>query len=284
MNTLFWSIKRELWENRSIVVAPLVVAALFLTGFFVSLVRFPSRMRSTLALELVEQRQAIEQPYVLAAIMLMGIAIVVAAIYSLDALYGERRDRSVLFWKSLPVSDVTTVLAKGSIPILVIPVVTFVLTVLTQLVMLVTSTAVLLASGISAEPLWVHVSMGQTTMINFGHLVVYHGLWYAPFFGWMLLVSAWANRAPFVWAILPPVAIGVVERVAFNTSHFAGALRDRFMGEPTAGSSGSGMTMDMLAPHSFVHYLASLGFWVGLAITALFLFAAVQMRRSRGPI
>ena len=56
--------------------------------------------------------------------------------YCLDALYGERRDRSILFWKSLPVSDLTTVLSKASIPIVVLPLLTFAVTVATQLIML----------------------------------------------------------------------------------------------------------------------------------------------------
>ena len=284
MNTLSWSIRRELWENRSIYVAPLAVAAIFLAGFLIGLMGLPGRMRAALALGPMEQRQAIEQPYVLAAIMLMGIALVIAVVYCLDAFYGERRDRSILFWKSLPVSDLTTVCAKASIPILVIPVVTFAVTVATQLLMLLASSAVLAASGISAGPLWAHVPFVRTTMMNFGHLVVYHGIWYAPFFGWLLMVSAWANRAPFLWATLPPIAIGVVERMAFNTSHFAAMVRYRFIGDPASVPSAGGMTMDMLGPHSLSDYLTSPGLWGGLAVTAVFLFAAVRLRRSRGPI
>jgi ABC-2 type transport system permease protein len=284
MNTLSWSIRRELWENRSIYVGPLAVAAIFLVGFFIGLIGLPSRIRAALALGPMEQRAAIEQPYVIAAIMLMAIALIIAVVYCLDAFYGERRDRSILFWKSLPVSDLTTVLSKASIPILVIPLVTFAVTVATQLIMLLASSAVLAGSGISPGTMWAHVPLFKTSLINFGHLVMYHGIWYAPFYGWLLMVSAWANRAPFLWATLPPIAIGVVERVAFNTSHFGAMVRYRFIGDPASAAPDGGMTMDMLAPHSLGEYLTSPGLWVGLAVTAAFLFAAVRLRRHRGPI
>lgn len=280
---LYWSVRREIWENRSIYVAPLAGATVFLVGFFIGLIGLPDRMRAALALDPVPQRQAIEQPYVIAAIMLMAIALIVAVVYCLDAFYGERRDRSVLFWKSLPVSDLATALAKASIPILVIPLVAFAVTVATQLIMLLTSSAVLAASGIAAATLWAHVPFFETSAINLGHLVVYHGLWYAPFYGWLLMVSAWANRAPILWATLPPIAIGVVERMAFNSSHLAAIVQTRFMGD-MASDAPAGMTMEMLGPHSPVEFLISPGLWLGLAITAAFLFAAVWLRRSREPI
>lgn len=281
---LSWSMRRELWENRSIYVAPMAVAAIFLAGFLIGLIGLPDRMRAALALGPMEQREAIEQPYVIAAIMLMAIALIIAVVYCLDAFYGERRDRSILFWKSLPVSDLTTVLSKASIPILVIPLVTFAVTVATQLIMLLASSAVLAGSGISPGTLWAHVPFFKTSLINFGHLVVYHGIWYAPFYGWLLMVSAWANRAPFLWATLPPIAIGVVERVAFNTSHFAAMVRYRFMGDPASAAPAGGMTMDMVGAHSLGEYLTGPGLWFGLAVTAAFLFAAVRLRRYRGPI
>src|SRR5262245_30973929 len=101
---LYWSVRRELWENRAIYLAPLAAAALFLLGFLVSLIHLPSRMRAAAGLDLAKQHEAIAMPYNIAAGLLMATAMVVGAFYCLDALYGERRDRSILFWKSLPVS------------------------------------------------------------------------------------------------------------------------------------------------------------------------------------
>ena len=214
LRALHWSVRRELWENRSIYLAPVVVAALFLVGFFVGLVGLTERMRAAAALGPAEQQGAVEQPYVTAAIMLLASALVVAVVYCLDALYGERRDRSILFWRSLPVSDLTTVLAKASIPILILPLVGFAVTVVTHVVMLVASSAVLAGSGMSPGTVWGHVPFFEVSATNFVHLVAFHGIWYAPFYGWLLLASAWAKRAPLLWATLPPLSIGAVEKIA----------------------------------------------------------------------
>jgi ABC-2 type transport system permease protein len=282
---LYWSIRRELWENRSVYLAPLAVACIVLAGFVIALFTLPARTRGAFALGPAELRQAIEQPYLIAAILLMGADLVVAFFYCLDALYGERRDRSVLFWKSLPVSDLTAVLSKASIPILVLPLVTFVLTVATQVVMLLASSAVLAASDMSVSTLWTHVSLLDISWINFGHLVLYHGIWYAPLYAWLLLASAWATRVPFLWAALPPFAIGVIERIAFNSTHFATLVRNYFLGPADAAATTEApATLDMLGSHPLSHYLTSPGLWVGLGMTAVFLWGAVRLRRSRAVI
>ena len=281
---LLWSVRREFWENRSIYLAPLAVAALFLVGFLVTLVRLPERMRAASALAPLQRQEAIEQPYVIAAVVLMAIAMLVAVFYSVDALYGERRDRSILFWKSMPVSDLTTVLSKASIPILVLPLVTFAVTVATQFLMLLASSAVLAASGMSVSTLWTDVPFFEISGIHLSHIVGFHGIWWAPLYGWLLLASAWAKRAPFLWATLPPVAIGAVEKIALGTSHFASFLQNHFLGGPVTGGTGGGMSMDMLGEDPWGWFLLDPGLYVGLAVTALFLLAAVWLRRSRGPI
>ena len=284
---LYWSVQRELWENRSIYLAPLAVACIVLVGFFIGLFTLPARMREALALGPAEVRQTVQQPYVIAAIILMAVDLLVAIFYCVDALYGERRDRSVLFWKSLPVSDLTAVLAKASIPVLVLPLVTFAATVATQGVMLLTSRIVLAASGVSASAVSAHISLFDISRINFVHLVAFHGLWYAPLYAWLLLASAWATRVPFVWAVLPPVAIAVVERTAFNTTHFGTLVGNYFGGGGGSGTvtaAPSGMSMDMLTPHPLGHLLIDPRLWVGLTVSAVLLFGAVRLRRSRGVI
>src|SRR5688572_27289062 len=114
---MYWSLRRELWENRSIIIAPLAVAALMMFGFSMSLFHLPERRRALLLLDQAKQHAAIQKPYDIVAIVFMANAFIVSVFYCLDALHAERRDRSILFWKSLPVSDRTTVLAKASIPL-----------------------------------------------------------------------------------------------------------------------------------------------------------------------
>src|SRR2546428_3832169 len=164
--------------------------------------------------------------------MLIFTVFIVGVFYCLDALQGERRDRSILFWKSLPVSDLTTVLSKAITPVVILPLVTFAITVGTQSIMLLVSTTVLLGSGLSVTALWSHGSLFQSWLMLLHHLLIVHGLWYAPIYGWLPLVAAWARRAPFLWASLPLLAIGVVERIAFNTSHFGTMLAHRMTGGP----------------------------------------------------
>ncbi len=283
---LYWSVRRELWESRSIYLAPLGVAAVFLFGFLVSMITLPHRLRAALALDPLQQHAALKQPYSLAAALIMGTAFIVGIFYCLDTLHGERRDRSILFWKSLPVSDLTTVLAKASIPIVILPLLSFAVTVATQLVMLLLSSAVLLASGLSVATLWRQVPLFQMSLMLLYHLLTVHGFWYAPIYGWLLLVSAWARRAAFLWAALPLLAIGVVEKIAFNTSHFAALLRHRLAGPEAFSMTASGRAsmMDPLAHADPGKFLSAPGLWIGLVFAAVCLAAAVRLRRWRDPI
>ena len=278
---MYWSVRRELWENRSIYIAPLAAAAVFLFGFVVNMVTLRRRIHGVWPPDPAQQHHVLATRYELAAALIMGTALIVGIFYSLDALYGERRDRSILFWKSLPVSDLITVVSKASIPLLVLPLLAFAITVVTQFIMLLLSTVVLLGSGLSVSTLWSHVSLFQMSLALFYHLLVVHGLWYAPIFGWLLLVSAWARRAAFLWAALPPLAIGVVEKIAFNTSHFTAMLGHLIGG----GEAGAASTRDMSMGALTTGYaLSAPSFWVGLAFAAACLAAAVRLRRNQEPI
>jgi len=281
---MYWSIRRELWENRSLTIAPLAVAAFALFILLMTAFGLPHKMRNLPTLEAPKRHAAVVSPFTVAPTVIMVTTILVGIFYSLDALYGERRDRSILFWKSLPVSDTTTVLSKTTIPVVVLPLLAFAITVATQVAMLLLSSAVLLGSGMSAGTLWSHLPLFHMWRILFLHLVAGHGLWYAPIYGWLLLVSAWARRAPFLWAGLPLLAIGAVEKIAFNTSYFAAILQHRMLGGPSASGSTTGMSMDAMTPYTLGELLGSPGLWIGLAIAAAFLAGAVRLRRYRGPI
>jgi ABC-2 type transport system permease protein len=279
----YWSVRRELWESRYVYIAPLAAAGLFLVGFLIGTVHLPGKMRAALALDPMKQHQLIRQPYEFAETLLMGTFLIVALIYCLDALYSERRDRSILFWKSLPISDLTTVLAKASIPVAILPLVTFAIIVVTQWIMVLLSTAVLLGSGLGTVTLWHHLPLFQMWLGLFDHIVGFHGLWYAPIYCWLLLVSGWARRAPFLWATLPLLAIGIVEKVVFNTSLFAALLQYRFTGGPE-GAAFMPRSMSGDPPSHLNSFLFSPGLWIGFAVAAAFLAAVVRLRRSREPI
>jgi ABC-2 type transport system permease protein len=271
---VYWSMRRELWEYPSIYIAPLAVATVSLLGFLIALTVSPAH-----------RREPLDMPYELAAGLIMGTASVLGIFYSLDALYGERRDRSILFWKSLPVSDLTTVLSKFAIPLIILPLLSFAIAVVTQFVMLLLSSAVLLGSGLSVGTLWAHMSFFHMSLMLLYHILTVHGLWYAPIYGWLLLVSAWAPRAPFIWAFLPPFVIWGVEKIAFRTSHFLGLLQYRLTGpEPSTTTARSGNMMEMISALTPAQFFSTPGLWVGLAVAAILLAAAVRLRRYREPI
>ena len=283
---LYWSVRRELWENRSVYLAPLGVAAVFLFGFLISLIHLPSKMRGLSALDPAHQREAIATPYDIAAGLMMLTGIIVSVFYCLDALHGERRDRSILFWKSLPVSDRTTVLAKASIPLLAVPLLTSAIAIGMYWFMLLLSSAVVLASDQSVATLWTQVSFLQMSLLLLYHIFTAHTLWPAPIYGWLLLVSGWARRATFLWAALPLIAIAGVEGIAFRSSHFAALVGSRLIGAgPPIGYTPAHLfPTDPMTHITPAHFLASPGLWIGLAVTAAFLAAAVRLRRYQGPI
>jgi ABC-2 type transport system permease protein len=281
---IYWALRREFWENRFIYLAPLGVAALFLFGFLIhSMIHPPDKMRALSTLAPDKQREAIIEPYDMAAGLLMGAFILIAVFYCIETLQRERRDRSILFWKSLPVSDVTTVLTKASIPFVVLPLLACAIAFVLQFLMLLVSSVMLAGGGLSVATYWAQVSLFQGFLLLLYHVFTVHVLWSAPIYGWLLLVSAWARRAAFLWAVLPPLAISALEKLLFNTAHFA-AFVGRFFTGGTEGVYAPGtMPMDPTTHLTPGRFLGTPGLWIGLAITAAFLAAAVRLRRYRGP-
>jgi ABC-2 type transport system permease protein len=278
----FWSVKRELWENKSIYIAPLIVAGVILFGALIGSPHLPERRRSAMLLDEVHRQVAIQLPYDIVAVILIITAFIVGFFYCLDAFYGERRDRSILFWKSLPVSDRTTVFSKASIPLLVLPPTIFAIVVVTQFIMMLISSAVLAPSGLSGTT-WANFNLLQQSVIIFYGLIVVT-LWHAPVYGWALLISGIARRATFLWAVLPPLAIAIFEKITFNTSYFWDLLKNRLGG---AGDTAftfqmhRGLSVDQLTP---LRFLSTPGLWIGLIFAVAFIFAAIRLRRYRGPL
>ena len=282
----YWSVRRELWENRSIYIAPVAAGCLGLFGFIISAVGLPERRRAVLLMQdIAQQRARIEAPYDMVALMLMFTSFIVGVFYCLDALHGERRDRSILFWKSLPVSDLTTVLSKISIPLVVLPLLTFVVIVVTQILMWLWTAMLLLANGLplpSSEQLPLFRSW---LVLLYGFIAI--KLWQTPIYAWLLLVSGWARRATFLWAVLPLLAIAAVERIAFGTSYWLAFVKHRLFGGMSQAFAFSKHvehpTVDLhqLTPGN---YVTTPGLWLGLLFAAAVIAGVAHLRRSRGPL
>ena len=268
----YWSLRRELWEHRWTYIVPLIVAALFLLGFVIAAGS--------------HSPHALAMSFDFASGAVMAAYVIITVIYCLEALHGERRDRSILFWKSLPVSDATTVVAKAGMPLLVLPLMTFAIIVVTQGIMLLEGSLVLIGRGVSAAALWSQTPLLSMWAAMLYHLLTVHALYYAPIYGWLLLVSAWARRAAFLWASLPIGAVLIIEHLVFNSSGFADLLLSRLGGGPAAipFPPSSGMPMDAPTLGNLAAFLASPGLWVGLVIFASFLALAARLRRYQGPI
>lgn len=153
----------------------------------------------------------------------------IAFFYSLDALYSDRRDRSVLFWKSLPLSDAETVLAKFFTATVVIAVVAVIAALAGQLIA--AGGAAAKVAMIDGDPsiFWKPAVLG--TALSWSVLLTFVSVfWYAPLVAYLLVVSAWASRGPFLWATLPPMAVVMLEKIALGTRHVGDFLIHRFMG------------------------------------------------------
>ena len=281
---MYWSIRRELWEYRSIWIAPIVVSSLALVGFLVTAPGLPERARALSGPgDMESAHMTIHAPYAAAAMLALATAFLVGVFYSLEALQGERRDRSILFWKSLPVSDRTTVLSKASIPLVVLPLLVFVISAVLILIMVLVGTAVLLPGNRSdIGIMWANVEPFQSILaVLYTSIVV--ALWYAPIYGWLLLVSGSVRRTALLWSALPLVATVGIEKIVFNTTRFLFLLQSWVIGWFTRAFQAS-ETTDLLGALAPVRFLSTPSLWIGLAFTAACLVAAMRFRRSRGPV
>ena len=279
---LYWSIRRELWENRSVTIAPLIVTALILFGMLFSMGALPRRIRGLSGPDAARQHKLVVKPFSIAPAPIMLASFLVGLFYSLDALYGERRDRSIVFWKSLPVSDATAVLSKAAIPIVFLPAFAFVLSAITLYMLLFAGSFILVGSGINPARLWGEVHFIQEPLIMIYGLTV-HALWFAPVYAFLLLVSAWAKRTPLLWAVLPFFVAGAMERLLFDSKLVASLLKYRAIGAMSLAFE-KGRELEHLSQLTPLRFLASTGLWAGLIFTALCLALAIRLRRDREPI
>ena len=291
-----WSIRRELWESPTILGAPVAIASISILAILFTAIRFSGQFLSQLG----HDNSAVLNLAVLPLLpvpFILGIAMVgVAIFYSLDALLSERQDRTILFWKSLPVSDTTTVLAKMAVPILVLPVVTFVLAVASEVAIFIIEIIALLSHHASVSVAWTGIPV-LTLLGLMGYTAIVVTLWYAPIYAWFLLVSAWVRRAPLLWAVIPFFVLAFFERIAYRTHYVGDFIHNRFEGvflvAFTSGYTGYSPNHALTAYSSNAplgalwtpgHFLTALGLWGGLLFTALALILIIRIRRSSDPI
>jgi ABC-2 type transport system permease protein len=283
-NAFLWSLRREWWENRSIYIAPVIVAAVALAGFvFAAFHHSPGSGFANLPP--AKQLAFAAIPYGIVASIILLTGWIVGIFYAADSLYGDRRDRSVLFWKSMPVSDVVTVAAKACVPLVVIPLFACAVAILTQLAMQVLGSAIVSATGGDSSLPWRAWPLGRQSLVML-YGVGIHILWFAPIYAWLMLVSAWVKRAVLMWAFLPLFAAFALERFAFGSTWLASAVKYRIVGAMSEGFVPNALTspvteLSQLDPGRFFSnpYL-----WLGLVFAAACFALAVRRRQYGEPI
>ena len=281
MKSVFaWSVRREIWEHRSVWIWPLAVAGLVVVAAMLGIGHLPS-LDMFLAMPVAKQQVIVSTPFGLASAVILFTSFAVGVFYCLDALFAERRDRSILFWKSMPVSDATTVLSKAFVPFAVIPVIGVAIALITQVVLFVASSAVMSVRGLDLALVYDRLPIFPMTASVFYGVAV-HCLWYAPVHALLLLVSA-ATRRPIVWAIVPPIVVQMLEKIAFGTSYTNEFIGYRLLGAMTVAfkPNPTNAPITSLSQLDPVRFLSTPGLWLGLLAAVALLYVTIRLRRSR---
>ena len=295
-------IRRELWEHRAIFVTPLVIGTIVTLGTLTALM-FVGDFQKELNLAIFGAQNVageFERRAALTAffggtswLFLLGLG-VLTVFYALDALYAERKDKSILFWRSLPVTDAETVISKLVTAVFVIPAIAIAGIIVTHLVNLViTSLWVASKGGNAGMLIWGSVPFFDNWMATI--LVIYAtAIWMSPFLGWFLFVSAWTKRAPFMVAFLPLVLVPMIEGIFLRSAHFAEAVWGRgakiplfqmgidveeFFDEESLRLSEE--MVSLLALIDFGRFFSSVDTWIGIVVCGLLTTAAIYVRRYR---
>ena len=296
MKTFLALVRREAWEHTAIWLVPAVLSAILVVVAGVASVKLLGG-----GMNIVVDGHGVETDQIfqglsnlnLGMVVVFGLVMsVVATFYLLDCLLADRKDRSILFWKSLPISDLTTVLSKLATAAVLIPLVTVCAAFVTAfMLMVVISVDLLVLGGSPWDMLWSQVPYFSNLVLVLYAMVV-GVLWYLPLMGYLMLVSAFAKRAVMVWAVLPPLVISLVEKQFMGSNNFALMLSERMNGfAPLAfrtdslesmadaidrGHAGPGLEVINVAP-----LLQGSGLWLGLVAAGVFIAGAVYLRRYR---
>jgi ABC-2 type transport system permease protein len=288
-------IRREFWEHRVLWIAPVAIAVLLVACALVVEVNsvhigdndaFWADASSRGAVLALAQWGITIPQYLVMAIVL--------TFYLSDCLYAERKDRSILFWKSMPVSDELVVISKLLTALVVVPLGVFVISAVTHLCFLViVATRSALGFLPPVHNLWNILDwLKVEALLLYG--VIVSILWYAPLAAYLVLVSAWAPRNVAVWSTLPPIFAVIAERLAFGTHYASDLIRYRTFGiwqalnlqnaaEPTV-YHGTHQIISLPGVFDTLHpapAFLNIDLWLGVGVAAGFAFAAARIRRYR---
>ena len=292
MNTFKWLIRREFWESRTAWVAPvataLILIAVTLLGLFYGIEgSFSGEILGQINTSSVGVNDAAIAGLVVIAATFFVVLQISQYAYLADCLYSERKDRSILFWKSLPISDRATVLSKLFFALVVMPVLAACCVLITQVVVYAAASIKLGMPAQLLSVMWAPATWAKA--IGFGIFeCITAELWALPLMAWVLMVSAFAPRSPTLIALLVPAGAAFVENLLFGTSRIGAWVIAR-MGMPQAvGSSAKAIGISskeglMFTPPDIAGILTNPSLWIGLGVAALLVAGAIEIRRRRDP-
>ena len=317
MNTFKWLLKREFWEHKGgffwlpIVVGAIMTVIIAASLLFVVLGMQGGMKINGVAISSLAGVVGPEQKAEFASSLINGYAgltmpILIALsicifFFCLGALYDERRDRSVLFWKSLPLSDTATVLSKVAMALGVAPAIALAVATLTAIVAGFLICVAGAASGVNLFGEMLGSPGAYLAPLQMAAILPIYALWALPTIGWLMMVSAWARTKPLLWAIGVPIMTGtlltwinVMFQFGWNMAWFwkniigrllISVMPGSWLGSPRAAlpsadaMRASSAMSDMLS-HSW-GLLAAPNLWIGVAIGAAMIYAAIRLRGSR---
>ena len=234
----------------------------------------------------------------------IGLAMIVLAFvvffYSLGSLYDDRRDRSILFWKSMPISDTQMVLSKLAWALVLAPLVAMAVGLATGIVMWVIAALTTTINGVpGGSGVFVHSHPFQII----GNVLLFlpvQILWSLPAVGWLMLCSAWSRRVPFLWAAMVPILAcalisftGIFPGVNIPHDHLWYTVVYRGLLSVAPGAwfptvsdhvkdiEGPDAIPQLLDPSVTLQVFAQADIWIGAAIGAAMIYGAIRLRRWR---
>ncbi len=224
-----WLVRREYWESRRgflwaqfwAAAAILIITVLGIIAGEVLKARMGAQvdvhmgvsltdiLRNATAHDTGQLAKALDATMLLFGFIAAVVLFFVVFFYLLGALYDDRKDRSVLFWKSLPLSDTGTVLSKVAAAIVIAPLIAVGITLAGYLAAQVIVSLWLVIHAVNPLPLW---TQGEpyTVWLRLVAMVPINALWGLPTVGWLLFWSAAVRSKPFLWAIIVPIIAGVL--------------------------------------------------------------------------
>jgi len=302
MRSFHMLIKREFWEHKGSMyytpaIMAIVFACLLILGAFTGasvmsnngyhfklLEELPNLLKQFTAFDDQERSRGVQMG-LYAPLMLFGfVMLIISLFYALGSLYDERKDRSILFWKSLPISDTTTVVSKFMSITLLIPILYFAIIGIFQVFLLLFATMGAWFAGGSGVEIWAASNLFMV-FINSLLSMLAASLWLAPVWAWLMLASSWAKKVAFLWGTLPILIITIAEGWVLHSSYFITMIGNRIAQGFVAINSNmhflsEGQMFDI--PVSYWSQLVtSIEFWAGLFVSFILLAAATYTRRYR---